>query len=434
MTQTTPPPPSAAPRDELPYAEDIVPTRPASRAVIYLMALAQFGTFVALLAPVTVSLALKIEQLVPEDQQAAALGTVLSVAAFVALVANPVIGRLSDRTTSRWGRRRPWMVGGAAVLLVGLLLIAVAGSVPVVMVGWMFGQLGGNMVLAPLLTTIADQVPQQQRGTVSANVGVMQNVGILVAAYIANWFVHDMLMLFLVPGALAAVTVLAYCFVLPDRQVRVHPPEGGGLKATLMTFWVDPRRHPDFGWAWISRFMIILASFLFVTFRLFFLRDRVELTSEEAVQAITVGLLLYTGALVVTAKIGGWLSDRTGRRKIFVIIAAVSFALGTYLLVHVTTVPQFYWVEVLLGAGYGMYYAVDMALVVDVLPNPDDCAKDLGVMNIANALPQSLAGVVGAFLLSVGVSGADNYTLLYTVAAVIALLGAAAIIPIRKVR
>ena len=56
------------------------------------------------------------------------------------------------------------------------------------------------------------------------------------------------------------------------------------------------------------------------------------------------------------------------------------------------------------------------------------------VMNIVNALPQSLAGALGAFLLSIGVVGADNYAMLYTVAAVIALLGAAAIVPIRKVR
>ena len=85
-----------------------------------------------------------------------------------------------------------------------------------------------------------------------------------------------------------------------------------------------------------------------------------------------------------------------------------------------------------MGAGAGIYWAVDMALVIDVLPNPDDAAKDLGVMNIANALPQSLAGVVGSALLAMGAG--QNYFLLYTAAAVIALIGALAILPIRKVR
>ena len=420
------------PREELPpFPEDIVPTQKAGLALIVTMAIAQFGLFVALLAPVTVSLALKIQEIVDADQSATALGTVLSVAAFVALVANPVVGRLSDLTTSRWGRRRPWMIWGCIVFLVGLATIAIAGSISLVLIGWAISQLGGNMILAPLLTTIADQVPEKQRGGVSANVGVMQNVGILVAAYVASWFVHNTFMLFLVPGLFAVATVVLYCVVLPDRQVRVHPSKGG-IRTFLGTFWTNPVKYPDFGWAWLSRFCFILASFMFITFRLYFLQDQVNLTTENAVNAITVGLLIYTAALVVFAKVGGWLSDKLGRRKIFVILAVLIFAIGTYLLVHVTTLAAFYWVEAVMGIGAGIYWAVDMALVIDVLPNPDDAAKDLGVMNIANALPQSLAGVVGSIFLAVG--GGGNYFLLYVMAAVIALAGAAAIIPIKKVR
>jgi MFS family permease len=206
-----------------------------------------------------------------------------------------------------------------------------------------------------------------------------------------------------------------------------------GLKSLLGTFWVNPVTHSDFGWAWWSRFLMTLSSFLFVTFRLFFLQHRVQLSTEQAVQAITLGVLIYTIALVITAKVGGWLSDRLGLRKIFVIGAAALFGLGTYLLAHVSTVSSFYLIEALMGAAFGLYYAVDMALVVDVLPNPDDAAKDLGVMNIANALPQSLAGALGGFLLSVGATG-TNYTLLFVVAGIIGALGGAAIIPIRKVR
>lgn len=414
-----------------PFPEEIIPRQKAGRALVWTMALAQFGLFVALLAPITVSLALKIQEIVPAEQSATALGTVLSVAAFVALIANPVVGRLSDLTTSRWGRRRPWMIAGGAVFLASLAIVAVAGSIPLVLIGWSIAQLGGNMILAPLLTTIADQVPEEQRGGVSANVGVMQNLGILAAAYVASWFVHNTFLLFMIPGVFAVATVVLYCVVLPDRQVRVHPHEGG-LRTFLGTFWTDPRRHPDFGWAWLSRFCFILASFMFITFRLYFLQDQVELATDAAVNAITVGVLVYTIALVIFAKLGGWLSDKLGRRKIFVIVAVLIFALGTYLLVHVESLTSFYWVEAVMGAGAGIYWAVDMALVIDVLPNPDDAAKDLGVMNIANALPQSLAGVVGSALLAMGAG--QNYFLLYTAAAVIALIGALAILPIRKVR
>ena len=194
-----------------------------------------------------------------------------------------------------------------------------------------------------------------------------------------------------------------------------------------------PNTYPDFAYAWWSRYLVTLTAFLFITFRLFFLQHRVELSTEEAVQALTTGVLSYTIALVITAKIGGWLSDKLQRRKVFVIGATPLFGLGTYLLVHVTTVPTFYLVEALMGAAYGIYVAVDMALVVDVLPNPDDAAKDLGVMNIANALPQSLAGALGDILLNIGAEG-TNYARMSPVAGIIGLIGAAAILPIKKVR
>ena len=132
------------------------------------------------------------------------------------------------------------------------------------------------------------------------------------------------------------------------------------------------------------------------------------------------------------AWIGGWLSDRTSNRKAFVIAATVLFAIGIGLLSATSTVPMFYLVEILMGAGMGVYTAADTALVVDVLPNPDDSAKDLGVLNIANALPQSLAGLVGTMLLGIGNTPDGNYNALFVGAGVLAFLGALTILPVRS--
>ena len=145
-------------------------------------------------------------------------------------------------------------------------------------------------------------------------------------------------------------------------------------------------------------------------------------------------MLLYTIALVITAKIGGWLSDRTGRRKLFVIASTVIVGIALALLAHATTVPAFYAVEIVMGIGYGVYAAVDTALVIDVLPNPDNAAKDLGVLNIANALPQSLAPAIGALLLGIGGLAGSNYTALFWGAGITVVLGALTIIPIKSVR
>ena len=95
---------------------------------------------------------------------------------------------------------------------------------------------------------------------------------------------------------------------------------------------------------------------------------------------------------------------------------------------------QFVFFEALLGLAYGIYAAVDLALVVDVLPNPDDSGKDLGVFNIASALPQTAAPVVGAALLAVGSVNNQNYGLMLYVAGAMALIGALVVVPIKGVR
>ncbi|MFI0817399.1 MFS transporter [Streptomyces sp. NPDC021098] len=400
--------------------------------MVFGLALAQFGLFIGLLAPVTVSLALKTQTLVPGDRATEVNGSVLSVAALLAVVANPLFGRLSDLTLSRFGRRRPWMLGGAVVFLASLIVVGLAPNVTTLLLGWCAAQLSGNAILAPLLATIADQVAPAQRGTVSANVGVMQNVANLASAYVAGWFVDDMLMLFALPALFAVATIACYCFLLPDRPLS-NRPDLGGWQVFLRTFWVSPRKHPDFAWVWVSRFLVILAQFLFITFRLFFLEHSIGLSTREAVQTLSTGILIYTIALVLFAKLAGLLSDRMRRRKPFVIASTLLFALGMIVLAHSGTVTAFFVAEAVLGAGYGAYVAVDTALVIDVLPNPDDSAKDLGVLNIANALPQSLAGGVGALLLSLG-SGGSHYTALYWGAGIFGVLGALAIVPIRSVK
>lgn len=401
--------------------------------VVLGMSLAMFTLYIALLGPPTVSLALKIQSIYGLDDSPTIVGMVSSVGAIFAFFANPICGRLSDYTTSRFGRRRPWMFSGAIVFLVALCIMAFGPNQYVVAAGWAIGQVGGNMILAPLMTTVADQVPEFQRGRVSATLGIMQNLGILAAAYVAKWFLSSLVLMFILPGIVALVFVTIYCIVLPDIVIS-EPPHRASLKTWVMTFCFNPVKHPDFACVWVSRAMIILCSFLFTTFRLFFLQKQLSLSVEEATSAVTLGVLIYTVISVIASLIGGQLSDRLHRRKVFVIAAAIAFALGTYLLAHTHSLSMFYVMEAVMGFGYGMYIAVDMALVVDVLPNPEDSGKDLGVMNIANALPQTFAPTLGAILLGIGTTDASNYQMLFLVAGIAAVIGGLVIIPIKKVK
>jgi len=242
-----------------------------------------------------------------------------------------------------------------------------------------------------------------------------------------------MLILFVVPSILSIGAMLLFAFILPDQRLRVRPARMSAGE-WITTFWLNPLKYPDFAFAWWSRFLITLATFMFTTFRLFFLQDEVGLSEDKAPAAVTLGVLVYTIALIASGWIAGRISDRTGRRKFLVAGSTLLFGIGIVALAHVTSVGQFYGIEALMGVAYGIYVGVDLALVVDVLPNPDDSGKDLGVFNMANALPQTVAPVFGAALLAVSSANNQNYHLLLYTAGVAALLGALIVLPIKKVR
>jgi MFS family permease len=407
------------------------PTEPVRAGFIASFAFAQLALFIALLGPVTVSMALKAIDVVGQDRAPQVTGLILGAGAIAALVGNPLFGRFSDRTTSRWGRRRPWMVGGAVVFAACLFIIAIATNVPTLIIAWFVGQLAANACFAAYLATIADQVPARQAATITALGGVMQNVGILAAIYLASALTANMIALFMIPAAIGVVGMLIYALVLPDKQLRRRPP-AMTLGEFAHTFWVSPRKYPDFAWAWISRFLLILGSFMFSTFRLFWMIDELGLDEAAATATVATGVLIYTVVLVVVGQAAGVISDRLGKRKFLVFLSTALFAVGLGLLTTVDSVAGFYLVEAILGAGYGIYMGVDLALVLAVLPHPEDNAKDLGVFNIANAGPQSVAPFLGAILLAVGAG--QNYTLLYLTAAALTFLGALAIIPVKKVK
>ncbi len=409
------------------------PTEPVGARFISGIVFAQFVFFVALLGPAIIGIGVKVQQIVPDDQKTSALGIVAGFGALFAVIGNVVFGRFSDRTTSRWGRRRPWIVGGTVVMTLAFLVMALGSSVAVVTVGWCLAQLGANAAFGPFLATLADQVPKFQRGSVSALLGIAQNIGILGGAYVAQLFATDPLLLFVAPSILAVGAMFLFAVILPDQHMPVKPPRMN-LAGWVTTFWLSPRTYPDFALAWWSRFLITLATFMFTTFRLFYLQDRVGLSQADAPAAVTLGVLIYTVTLLASGWVAGKISDRTGRRKLPVAGSTLVFALGIVLLVHVTTVAGFYWVEALLGLAYGIYVGVDLALVCDCLPNPDDSGKDLGVFNMANALPQTVAPVIGAALLAVSSASNRNYDLLLYVAGAMALVGALVVLPIKSVR
>ncbi|TXK19922.1 MFS transporter [Homoserinibacter sp. GY 40078] len=417
-----------------PTRDPVATAEPPTAPIRYFVGLflAQFGLFAALLSPVMVSLQLKAQELSPDDP-AAVIGAVLPLGALGALVANPLAGALSDRTRTRWGRRRPWLLGGVAVFTLGLVWVALAQDQLALTFAWLLCQVAANATLAALVASFADEVPALQRGRGASVIAVAQNVAILAGTYLAVLLVDDLPVLFIAPGVLAIALVAVYAIVLRD-EAPGHAPEPMRIGLLLRSFWTNPLVHRDYGLAWWSRFLIILGSYMFTTFRLLYMQQHLGLELAAATEAVAFGVLLYTLALLASSSVSGWLSDRVRRRKVFVGGSTALFGVGLVMLGFANDVGHFYAAEVVLGFAWGMYIAVDQALIVDVLPDPERPGKDLGVLNIANALPQSIAAPLALVFLGLGVDDNTNYLAMLLAAGGVALLGAIVIIPIKGVR
>jgi MFS family permease len=397
---------------------------------ISLYALAYTGTTLQLLAPLLVTLALKVDSLVGSEQAPNSLALVTGIGSLLAMFSNPFFGKLSDRTSSRLGMRRPWMVIGLTGGLLGILVVAVAPTIAVVLVGWCIAQLFFNALLAVQVAVLPDQVPAAQRGLVSGVLGVCLPVASVSGTFLVQLFTGHQLAMFLIPCAIGGFFVLLFAVTLNDRRLDEEARPTWSLRDLVSTFYVDPRRSPDFAWAFASRFLLVLAYAFLTTYQAFYLLDGVGSAAADVPHQIFLGTLAQSVVLVAASVLGGKLSDRTGRRKVFVVTASIVYGLAMFLVAVASDLNGYLVGMAISGLGFGMYMAVDLALVADVVPGEDN-AKDLGVFNIANALPFSVAPALAPAILAVG---GGSYGVLYAVAGVCAVIGAVAILPVKRVR
>lgn len=409
------------------------PRQRAGRWFIAAFTICYITMWMALLAPLIITIALKVQLLVGPAAAPGVQALVLGVAALFALIGNPLAGRLSDRTTWRLGMRKPWMIVGAIGGLLSTVLLAVAPSVPVLLLAACLAQLFWNALLAAVIALVPDQIPEAQRGAVSGVLGIGLPVGTVLGTFSVQLVAGNLLLMFLIPAIAAVVGTVILLVSFTDRRLEKAERPAFRLVDTVQSFWVSPRRNPDFAWAWWSRFLLFLGLGTLLTYQAFVLLNKLGLPASQVPVLVFLSTLVQAVAMVITSPLAGRLSDRLRRRKVFVAIAAVVYGIGLAVIAFTGSFPLFLIGMAVTGLGQGAYLAVDLALVTDVLPNREqDAAKDLGVFNIANAAPQSLAPALAPLFLAIG--GPNNYGSLFVAAALFAIVGAVLILPVRRVR
>lgn len=406
------------------------PTQPVSKLWIAQLGIGTTAMWMASLTPLQILLPEQAQQ-IAHGQKFLVIGLVHALGAVAAIAATPLIGALSDRTTRAMGfgrlrgRRHRWTLAMAVLGAVSLGLIAWQTTVVGILALWFLFSVFQNGEYATLSAAIPDHVPVNQRATVAGWVGMPYALGLVIGVELIAQFFSGFVSGYLMLAVCMVVFVLPFVFSTADHPLAAEHRAPFSLRELTAAFRVDLRAYPDFGWAWITRFLASLSISMGTLYLYYFLQ---HIHYPDPTSGLTLLILIYTICVVLTATIGGQISDRIGRRRMIVTVSGVLMGAAALLLALVETWPAALAAAVLFGCGFGTYLAVDQALITQVLPTARDRAKDLGLINIAISGPAAVGGLLAALLVTIG-----GYPTLFVSTALAALLGAVGVWRIKSV-
>lgn len=375
----------------------------------------------------------EVLRFVPEAQKGAALGFVLALGALIAMVVQPVVGAISDRTTARLGRRRPYIIAGTIANALGILAMAYSPNLTIFTLSVLFVQLTNNISGGAYQGLIPDLVPEKLRGTASGWMGLQTMVGTVVGATLAGPLFEAGYRL---PFYWSIIAVLMVSMILTVWRVRetpleeVKPFDWAGFAAG---FWISPRKYPDFAWVFLTRALVLLGFYTFLSYLTYYLKDVIRLR-DFMTGASYVNVAVMAGATASTL-FAGWASDRYGRRSMVFISGILMGVTGlAFILTHSFAVVLAF--GLVFGLGYGAYTSVDWALATDVLPSNASAGKDMGIWGIAATLPQVVApGIAGGLLDRFNLAAPNlGYTVIFSLAVGYFAVGSILVWKIRRAR
>ncbi|CAH8711957.1 MFS transporter [Paenibacillus thiaminolyticus] len=382
-----------------------------------------------LMTPAILLLTFKMIEVDPNGYTAS-YGLVAGVGAFFALIGNPLGGAISDRTNISFGRRRTWIFLGPLVGCAALLWVGMATEIWQILIGWAIAQLFFNFGMAAYTALIPDQVMEERQGTISGMVGLVLPAAVcigMVLMMLMNSASSDMKwMVIAIIGIAGPVVSL---FVIRDGKVEIVKTGQQKLSVgeKISKIYPSPRKFPEFTWALVSKFLLMMGycSTLYLTVMLV---NRMGYTESQATNSVGTLNIVCLLASAVTSILGGILSDKFKKQKPFLYGSAFIMVLGILLFGFVPQYTAFIVASAIIGLGFGCFSAVDMALVARILPRKEDAAKDFGLMNVANALPQSIVPAIAPLLLGIG-----GWTFFYIVLALCVVLGMVAVKPLPEI-
>lgn len=242
----------------------------------------------------------------------ALFGILNAVTAAASLIANLMFGNFSDRTRSVFGRRTPWIVGG-----ISLLLMDVLNNSWAIGISYCICMFGLNMMIAPVIATLSDRIPNDMRGTMSAFMSAGTTVGASLGTLIGARFISIQIPGFITAGVLMGVAGIFTVIVWPKEKSSKDMPPVKGAR--------------DFWLAFVGRSLLIFSYYMILNYQLYILENYIGQGKEAAAATISV-MSVITMIVGLIGSIGsGAISDWIGRRKLPVIVASILLAVGYFL-------------------------------------------------------------------------------------------------------
>ena len=390
-------------------------TTKAGGAWMTLFTLAWLAIWTVQLTPVQLLLPLQLDT--PEDdwiRGVVSSGLVLGIGGLAGIIAGPAAGALSDRAPVGRRRRRPWALGAVWLTAACLAVTGYASGPWAVGAAWVGVSIGVAVSSAAFTAMIADQLPPTQRGAASAAVGSSQAAGIVLGVGLVVLLGLDIVTgYWLLAGVIAVVGTVA-ALLLPD------PPATQSMRPDhRRSVLLSSLRDRDFAWMLSGRLVANIGNALGTALFLFFLLHGLNQPSAEAQDNLLLLIVVYTVFVVFASVLTGLVSDRTGDRRGLTVIAAFVQAASGVVIAIVPTFEATMIAAALMGLGYGAFSTVGLAFAADLLPDEQDHARDLGIVNVTAALGQLIGPMLGAGLVAL----VGGFWLVFIAAAVLSVVG-----------
>lgn len=349
-----------------------------------------------------------------------------------AAISNMAAGALSDRTHSRFGKRAPWIVGGAFCFMLAMIGASLCYSIPALLVAWMVGQIALNFIVAPMVAWL-DFAPEGSRATASSAYGglgmALGNNGFNVVGAL---FLSQFRLGFVIFGIFTFIGTLIAVLIVHEPSNKENQTE----KINKNHFsWRDVKKvfprwsiGRDYYLALIGKLFQGVGNFAITGYILYIMTDFLHRGSQtqSSIQLINIIMLIFG---VLMGFVAGPVADKLKILKYPVGLSTISLSIAALILFFFHSTAGIVGYAFFAGLGMGLWNALDNLLNLEVIPDKNRVAFFLGVYNLGNTITQAIAPVIAGAVISI-----YGYSAVFFVSFIFALIVGICMLSIKSVK